>query len=591
MDNDMMTDFLIEAQDLLEETDAKLVQLEKTPASSDLLNAVFRGYHTIKGGAGFLQLDGLVKLCHALETLFDALRSHHLSMNSRIMDFSLEASNEIRRAMNLYRVNPETAYNPPDALVSNLLLLAEGQSLNVPSEAKPSPQVSVSSSHHSLEDYYQSLNPAALPTSNSSPTLVSTPLSQLAPIPTFSSPAPPSEAPKAEKENQIKVDTARLDAVLTLASEVGLAKNRVGSAKGRILSRDFSDEALADLERAYNDLDRLTSSLQNAVMLTRMQPIGRLFSRYPRMVRDLARTLNKNMDIIISGNETEIDKGMIEDLADPLVHLIRNSADHGVENPDQRILSGKPEQGTIRLSAKQEGDRILIEIQDDGKGIDPAFIRMKAKSKNIMDHSKIDAMDDRQSLELIFAPGFSTAEQISSVSGRGVGMDVVKTNITKMGGEITIDSTPGVGTTMQIRLPLTLAVLPALILKAGGQSLALPLSSVQEILSLDEYKPQTTAGRPVINLRGEILRVLDLAELLGFGASKQAPVAALVDLGSGKRIALKAEGFIGRDEVMVKALEGVKPKGVSGVIVDAKGDIVLILDLKELLGDVFVKEK
>jgi two-component system chemotaxis sensor kinase CheA len=245
----------------------------------------------------------------------------------------------------------------------------------------------------------------------------------------------------------------------------------------------------------------------------------------------------------------------------------------------------------ITLKALQEGDRILIEIQDDGKGIDPAVIRAKAKSKGIMDAATLDALSDQQVLEIIFMPGFSTADQVSSVSGRGVGMDVVKTNINKMGGEITIDSNPGAGSSIQIRLPLTLAVLPALILKAAGQALALPLASVQEILSLNEHRPQTAGGKPVINLRGEIIRVLDLSELLGWGASQTATVAALVDLGGGRRAALRAEGFIGRDEVMVKPLEGTKPRGVSGVMVDAQGEIVLILDLKELLSSAFGAER
>lgn len=601
MDNELMSDFLAESKDLLEQTDQKLVALEKAANDAGLLNAVFRGYHTIKGGAGFLELHGLVRLCHALETLFDALRSGHIAMSSRIMDASLEASNGIRHCLHQLSGNPDASFSPDPALIALLEAFARGEdpapgaasapaaAVSAPAGASASgpapgerlsegdwrslyaslsPQASFQESH---EEFSASEPPAAPPGSGE---------------PASARRLASSEPPKAEKESQIKVDTYRLDAVLTLASEVGLAKNRVGSAKNRILARDFSDEALADLERAVNDLDRLTSSLQNAVMLTRMQPIGRLFSRYPRIVRDLARSLGKKIEIDLSGHETEIDKGMIEDLADPLVHLIRNSADHGIESPERRLAAGKREEGLIRLSAKQEGDRILIEIQDDGKGIDPAFIRSKAKSKGLMDPAAIDALTDRQALELIFLPGFSTAEAISNVSGRGVGMDVVKTNILKMGGEVSIDSSPGSGSTIQIRLPLTLAVLPALLLRCSGQGLALPLSSVQEILSLNEHRPQLAGGRPVISLRGEIIRVLDLSHLLGWGETVDAPVAALVDLGNDRKVALTADGFIGREEVMVKPLEGIKPKGVSGVMVDAKGDIVLILDLKELLGPV-----
>lgn len=596
MDNDLMSEFLAESKDLLEQTDQKLVALEKASGDANLLNAVFRGYHTIKGGAGFLDLHGLVRLCHALETLFDALRSGHITMSSSIMDASLEASNDIRRCLNQLSVNPEAAFKPEDSLIALLEAFARGEAPAAAKAAPAAPALSSGASSSAAGDQerlseqdWRELHTAISPAGSLAPSADSDSselsVEREADARQERRPAV-SEAPKAEKESQIKVDTYRLDAVLTLASEVGLAKNRVGSAKSRILARDFSDEALADLERAVNDLDRLTSSLQNAVMLTRMQPIGRLFSRYPRIVRDLARSLGKKIEIELSGHETEIDKGMIEDLADPLVHLIRNSADHGIEAPERRLAAGKREDGLIRLSAQQEGDRILLEIQDDGKGIDPAFIRSKAKSKGLMDPAAIDALTDRQALELIFLPGFSTAEAISNVSGRGVGMDVVKTNILKMGGEVSIDSTPGNGSTIQIRLPLTLAVLPALLLRCSGQGLALPLSSVQEILSLAEHKPQMAGGRPVISLRGEIIRVLDLSDLLGWGKTIDAPVAALVDLGNDRKVALTADGFIGREEVMVKPLEGVKPKGVSGVMVDAKGDIVLILDLKELLGPV-----
>lgn len=625
MDMELLTDFLNEAKDLLETTDEKLVELEKYPKDDKLLNAVFRGYHTIKGGAGFLELTSLVRLCHALETLFDGLRSGQLSMNKSIMNASLEASNNIRLCMNMLGVNPDSHFVAPEDLIEELLGLANGTIVDEPDapyedaveESIEQPVVDTqplalttqndlavdpvapNSSGLPDDDYWESLhrvfaikptlaNPIApsVKKANTDVQPIEVPTDDKSAV-VHKRTSAPTEAPKTEKDNQIKVDTNRLDAVLTLASEVGLAKNRVGAAKAKIIAKDFSDSALADLDRAFNDLDRLTSSLQNAVMLTRMQPIGRLFTRYPRVVRDLARTLGKNIDIDITGHDTEIDKGMIEDLADPLVHLIRNSADHGIESPDIRRRGGKPETGKIQLHATQEGDRILIEISDDGKGMDPAFIRSKAKSKGVLDPATIDAMSDRQALEMIFLPGFSTAEAVSSVSGRGVGMDVVKTNINKMGGEITIDSTAGTGTSIQIRLPLTLAVLPALILRAANQSLALPLSSVQEILSLNEHTPQLAGGKPVINLRGEIIRVMDLSELLGWGASQTATVAALVDLGRGNRVALRAEGFIGREEVMVKSLEGTKPKGVSGVMVDAQGEIVLILDLKELLSGTF----
>lgn len=639
--DDLLNEFLTEAKDLIEVTDDQLVQLEKRPQDSEIINAVFRGYHTIKGGAGFLELHGLVKICHHLETLFDSLRSGIIHMNENIMNLSLIAGNEIRVAMNLYSSNPNALYEPPPNLLAQLSELSTGQSAKpsatLPTEQLPSHELAahqdpvikpnvqikqtISNTHttdsaelqtepqtplvktitekqwqdaFSLFSSPQNMNTSDHQHASSTPQHSSANIANQSeesfdPSSFFSKNnantnpnANAKSVEKNEKDSQIKVDTYRLDAVLTLASEVGLAKNRVMAAKTKILAKEFTDQSLGDLERAVADLDRLAANLQNAVMLTRMQPIGRLFSKYPRIVRDLARTLNKKIEIEMSGQETEIDKAMIEDLGDPLIHLIRNSADHGIEEASVRKQSGKNEVGTIFLSARQEGDRIVIEIKDDGKGIDPQFIRKKAKEKHLLDHSAIDALTDQQALELIFYPGFSTAEKISSVSGRGVGMDVVKTNINKLGGEIQLSSEPSVGSTVTIRLPLTLAVLPVLLLRSADQPLALPLASVHEIVSLNEHTIQTAGGKPVLNLRGNILRLFDLAELLNWTNKTPPTVAAVVDLGNDRKIALSAQDFIGREEVMVKALDGFKPKGVSGVMIDAQGDIVLILDLKEI---------
>ena len=548
MDLKLMQEFIEEASDLLDLTDAQLVELEKKPEDATLLNAVFRGYHTIKGGAGFLELHGLIHVCNALESLFDRLRAApHLKLSRAQMNAALEASNAIRSTLSHYRKNPMYDYQPEPSLMTNLALPSNTPTysvLHAPTEASEP----LLPSGHGL---------SAHPTTG-------------------------MDSSAYEKETHIKVETTRLDSVLTLASELGLAKNRMGAAKTRISARDLSDESFSELERSYNDLERLTAALQNSVMLTRMQPIGRLFSKYPRLVRDLARNLNKTAEISITGHDTEVDKGMIEDIADPLIHLIRNAVDHGIEAPEVRVAQGKSAIGNIELKAQQEGDRIVITVSDDGRGMNPASLRAQARAKKMMPLSEIDALTDEQALELIFLPGFSTAESVTDVSGRGVGMDVVKTNISKLGGEILIQSQDGIGSSIEIRIPLTLAILPALLLMAGNQPLALPLASVQEIITLSEHETQVVGGHPVINLRGDILRALDLSKLLGWGDSLDTPVAAVVDLGN-KKAALLAQSFIGRDEVMVKPLDGVKPRGVSGVVVDANGEIVLILDLKELL--------
>jgi two-component system chemotaxis sensor kinase CheA len=317
-----------------------------------------------------------------------------------------------------------------------------------------------------------------------------------------------------------------------------------------------------------------------------MQPIGRLFKKYPRLARDLARSLGKDVELVLVGEETEMDKTMIEDLNDPLVHLVRNAVDHGVETIEGRIAAGKPEKSIVELSARQEGDHILITITDDGRGMRPDVIRNKAVEKGLITNEIANTLDESQCLELILLPGFSTKDEISSVSGRGVGMDVVKTNIERLNGTINIHSEPGRGSIFTISLPLTLAILPVLILRLGDQSFAVPLSMVREILSVTPEQLQQVSGRSTMVVRGEVLPVLPLAQLIGWSASDKEPeVGVLMQIGNNNFI-LSADGFAGHDDVVIKSLDTFRPKGVAGVTMSSEGDIVLILDIKELLSDV-----
>jgi two-component system chemotaxis sensor kinase CheA len=329
----------------------------------------------------------------------------------------------------------------------------------------------------------------------------------------------------------------------------------------------------------------LVVNLQNAVMKTRMQPIGRLFKKYPRLARDLARSLGKDVELVLVGEETEMDKTMIEDLNDPLVHLVRNAVDHGVETIEERIAAGKPEKSIVELSARQEGDHIMITITDDGRGMRPEVIRNKAIDKGLITNEMANTLDEKQCLELIFLPGFSTKEEISSVSGRGVGMDVVKTNISKLNGTLDIHSEPGRGSVFTIALPLTLAILPVLVLRLADQSFAVPLSMVREILPVTKDQLQQVSGRATMVVRGEVLPVLPLAQLIGWGGSEQSEVGVLMQFGNNSFI-LSADGFVGHEDVVIKSLDTFRPKGVAGVTMSSEGDIVLILDIKELLGDV-----
>ena len=383
------------------------------------------------------------------------------------------------------------------------------------------------------------------------------------------------------KDNTIRVDTDRLDQVLNLSGEIGLTKNRLTHLRTSILQGRSDALTLRALDESISQLDMLVVNLQNAVMKTRMQPIGRLFNKYPRLARDLARQLGKEVELVLFGEETEIDKTMIEDLNDPLVHLIRNAVDHGVEDPAQRAAAGKPAKSLVNLGAHQEGDHILITIQDDGKGMRPDVIRNKAIEKGLIGPDSASSLDDEQSLALILLPGFSTKDEISSISGRGVGMDVVKTNIEKLNGSIIIASEPGKGSTFTISLPLTLAILPVLVLRLCNQSFAVPLSLVREILSISPGDLQEVSGKATMVVRGEVLPVLPLARLIGWDATGTPEVGVLMQVGTHSFI-LSADGFAGHEDVVIKSLDTFRPKGVAGVTMSSEGEIVLILDIKEI---------
>jgi two-component system chemotaxis sensor kinase CheA len=385
-----------------------------------------------------------------------------------------------------------------------------------------------------------------------------------------------------QKETTIRIDTARLDQVLNLSGEIGLTKNRIANLKSQIIHGKTDQETLKALDIAVSQLDLLVSDLQNAVMKTRMQPIGRLFQKYPRLARDLARQLGKDVELVLSGEETELDKTMIEDLNDPLVHLVRNAVDHGIETAEERKAAGKPPKAIVTLSASQVGDHIFIEIADDGKGMRPDVIRAKAVEKGIIDQETANSLDDRQSLHLILLPGFSTKDQISSVSGRGVGMDVVKTNITKLNGKIDVVSVPGQGSTFTISLPLTLAILPVLVVRLNNQSFAVPLSMVREIIPIRASEVQRVSGRATMVVRDEVLPIRSLARMIGWD-SQQIPAFGVLMHASDTTFILAVDGFVGRDDVVIKPLSDIKPKGIAGATLSGDGSIVLVLDMEELL--------
>ncbi|OGS81324.1 MAG: chemotaxis protein CheA [Gallionellales bacterium GWA2_59_43] len=610
---ELLSDFLLEAGEMLSDVDSKLMDLEKRPNDAGLLNEIFRGFHTIKGGAGFLNATELVALCHLTENLFDKLRNRELTLSAELMDTIFAATAEVRRMFGALQQNLQPTSAPADML-ENLKAALDGRAIvkSVTSaapaaqpvaEASPGTAPGVAQAPDGVD--WNALYGALTGTdivakvgATRDPEKIASAVSEEestkkafgrrgADVPgTTVGRRDGDVPPKEAKEATIRVDTDRLDQVLNLSGEIGLTKNRLTHLRSDIMQGRNDADTLRELDRSVTQLDMLVVNLQNAVMKTRMQPIGRLFKKYPRLARDLARSLGKDVELVLVGEETEMDKTMIEDLNDPLVHLVRNAVDHGVETIEGRIAAGKPEKSIVELSARQEGDHILITITDDGRGMRPEVIRNKAIEKGLITNEIANTLDEKQCLELIFLPGFSTKEEISSVSGRGVGMDVVKTNIQKLNGTIDIHSEPGRGSIFTIALPLTLAILPVLILRLGEQSFAVPLSMVREILSVTPEQLQQVSGRATMVVRGEVLPVLPLAQLIGWEASDVPPeVGVLMQFGSNSFI-LSADGFAGHDDVVIKSLDTFRPKGVAGVTMSSEGDIVLILDIKELLSDV-----
>ena len=604
---DLLQDFLVEAGDMLSGVDNKLVDLERSPDDRGLLNDIFRGFHTIKGGAGFLNATELVTLCHLTESLFDKLRNGELSISAEAMDVILGATSAVREMFGYleHRTQPPAA---DPALIEGLRATlagapvapsaVAGSGVQLPRPGEPDWELL----HAAVTGKPVSTSPAPRVHGAANAAQASSPI----PVPAAPAPGSPEALIKAavgrrsidapggngpigrregerQRDNSIRVDTARLDQVLNLSGEIGLTKNRLNALRSDILSGRNDTETLHALDLAVSQLDLLVSDLQNAVMKTRMQPIGRLFQKYPRIARDLARNLGKDVELVLVGEDTEIDKTMIEDLSDPIIHLIRNAVDHGVEDRAGRLAAGKPEKSNVRLEARQEGDHIVILVADDGRGMDAERLRSKAVAKGLISDEEASTMDDRQSYNLIFHPGFSMAEKVSDVSGRGVGMDVVRTNIQKLNGAIEIRSQQGKGTTLIISLPLTLAILPVLLVRLGEQPFAVPLSMVREILPIDPALIQEVGGKATMVVRGEVLQILPLSSLLGWPQEREPQYGVLMQAAELSFI-LAIDSFAGREDAVIKSLDDFRPKGVAGVTTLSNGQIVLILDMKELLG-------
>lgn len=604
--DDITADFIIEAQEILDRLGEQLVSLEQAPQDSDQLNAVFRGYHTLKGGAGFLGVTAMVELCHAAEEALGAARAGQAVLQAHHFDAAQQSLDYLQAMLDAVSSGTEPGYAPPDLIAqfdvhggavaapaaaaapaaggSDLITDDEFEALldqlhggNAPTAVSPAKKaddglISEDEFEALLDQLHGGAAPGAKPAAAVAPTPVAAPRPAAAPAPA----AKPAAKPLAEAEHTVRVDTKRLDAIVNLIGELVLSRNRLKTLRARL-----RDE---ELDRAVSTLDIATARLQSAVMRTRMQPVGKVFSRFPKVARDVARSLKKEVDLELIGAETELDRNLVEALADPLVHLVRNAIDHGVEMPDLREAQGKPRMGHVRLSAQQEGDYVSIEVQDDGAGIDPEKLRAKAREKGLIDPEAAARLSSEECLHLVFLPGFSTKQQVTDISGRGVGMDVVQSRIRELSGQIQIQSELGRGSRFMIRVPLTLAILPTLLVQAGEDVYALPLARVMEVL----HAPRTSLGwfdgRAVLDRRSHTLPLVDLRQWLDVTPTASTLLTIVVLQAGEARFGLVVDQVRGREEVVIKplpkALRGLR--GYAGATLIGDGRMALILGVDGL---------
>lgn len=723
-DEEILQDFLVEAGEILELLSEQLVELESRPDDADLLNAIFRGFHTVKGGAGFLQLNELVECCHIAENVFDILRKGERSVDAELMDVVLEALDavngmfaQVRERSPITAASPEllaalarlaepaaapAAVEAPavvveavsndstgditdnefeqlldslnavkadaalgeqasdDATLNDEISDAEFESLldqlhgkgkfSANAVATPAaavtPAAAAAGSNEITDDEFEALLDqlhgkgsfsadaleavAAAPADVAAEPVVDTPAAHITdqefealldelhgkgqfsaespavaatvsavaapvaskvqakpeakpaaprPAPARAAPAPQEKPVASEAETTVRVDTARLDEIMNMVGELVLVRNRLVR-----LGLSIHDEAMA---KALSNLDVVTADLQTSVMKTRMQPIKKVFGRFPRLVRDLARQLKKEISLELVGEDTDLDKNLVEALADPLVHLVRNAVDHGCETPEEREAAGKSRCGRVVLSAEQEGDHILLSISDDGKGMDANVLRAIAVKKGLMDKDAADRLSENDCYNLIFAPGFSTKTEISDVSGRGVGMDVVKTKIAQLNGSLAIESTLGKGSKIVIKVPLTLAIMPTLMVMLGNQAFAFPLVNVNEIFHLDLSRTNVVDGQEVVIVRDKALPLFYLKRWLVASAAHEEQReghVVIISIGT-QRIGFVVDQLVGQEEVVIKPLGKMLQgtPGMSGATITGDGRIALILDVPSML--------
>ncbi len=648
---EIMEDFLIEAFEMNEQLDQDLVELEHNPEDLDLLNRIFRVAHTIKGSSSFLNLNILTHLTHNMEDVLNRARKGEIKITPDIMDVVLRSIDLMKTLLVTIRDTGsdtnngkeneiEEAVKQLQAITSQNLEGAKERTKEAPQKENEkevkeenNEEIKENKAKAPTTEDPTSDNPLAdepdLDYANMSAEEVEAEIERLLnkrqeadkerraqkkqeakpkQEVTPTKETPKTETPKAPKtetkakakadteenkapsigvEQTVRVDVRRLDHLMNLIGELVLGKNRLIRIYGDVEERYDGEKFLEELNQVVSSISAVTTDLQLAVMKTRMQPVGKVFNKFPRMVRDLSRELGKSIELIIEGEETELDKSIVEEIGDPLIHIIRNSCDHGIEPLEERRRLNKPETGKVQLSAYNEGNHIVIKISDDGKGLDPVMLKEKAIEKGVISERDAEGMSDREAFNLIFKPGFSTAKVVSNVSGRGVGMDVVKTNIEKLNGIIEIDSEVGVGTTQKLKIPLTLAIIQALLVGVQEEYYAIPLSSVLETVRISQDEIYSVDGKSVLRLRDEVLSLVRLSDIFKVDAileSNSDVYVVIIGLAD-QKIGVIVDYLIGQEEVVIKSLGYYlkNTRGIAGATVRGDGKITLIVDVGAMM--------
>jgi len=627
---EILQDFLVEAFELIEQLDQDLVELENNPDDLELLNRIFRVAHTIKGSSSFLNFDILTELTHHMEDVLNKARKEELKVTPEVMDVVLPSIDMMKALLQLIR---DTGTDKGDIdivqVVKDLDVISKGDaSLPEPSKKAKAPAPASSgpaktdSNEEKTGDYkdpladepeldYASMTDDEVEaeinrlinkkqdvikqkktakTSEAEKTPAETPAPVKAPVPVekkAAAPAPKKTTNPPPVEQTIRVDVKRLDHLMNLIGELVLGKNRLMKINDDVEERYEGEEFLEELNQVVAMVSLVTTDLQIAVMKTRMLPIGKVFQKFPRMIRDLTRELSKKIDLKIEGEETELDKSIVEVIGDPLVHIIRNSCDHGIEIPADRVAKGKPETGTVDLKAYNEGNHIVVQITDDGKGLDPEGLKNHSIKKGILTQTEANNMSDKEAYALIFKPGFSTAAQVTNVSGRGVGMDVVKTNLEKLNGIIDIESEIGQYTTIKLKIPLTLAIIQALLIGVQEEYYAIPLASVLETVRITPDEIYTVENRQVLRLRDEVLSLVHIADIFDVErVFENHDHTYVVVLGLAEaKIGVIVDSLVGQEEIVIKNLgEYLKGmEGIAGATIRGDGGVTLIVDVAAIM--------